>query len=995
MKNHSIQGLIAGIFISLVLSGCNIFNISIPDYIDRYTNTAAAGAHEFDGTLLPRQAGNNNNLMIAEPHEPFSINVTLRNPRNYSLQPLLKIFGSTGTWEDYSSVDLETAFKPQDHVKIGFNNSWPESTEVMRLRINLMDIDSGRTFENEDYELPQLFWAYTARGPLNIRSLGRNISWTEADNEGATKMSISWQSGSSGGHYTYSRAARLTDWAADNVSYPPVVKDVSAPDFSVDLPGGASGIPVGASYAVSITFSDEYSLTENRSVNGAAPFVIYASNAGTGTGENASDPIAFKDIDLQSITGAIEIFLTGDVTVGDIGSTGPTVIPGKVSSMTIKPYGGDREIGLENTGSLFTVNNGASLVLKGDSGNSLTLKGYTSNNKSLITVDSGGSMEMYDDVIIKDNFCNDHTIYGGGINAAGDFTMYGGTISNNQSGYGGGVYATGSLSIHGGVINTNKALSYGGGVYAAGNMTIHGGTIFANQATYYSGGVYAAGNFTMHGGTINNNISGSQGGGVYASGTFTMNDGTIDNNNAYTSGGVHLAKTGTFNMNDGIIKNNKATSEGGGVQSQGIFIMNGGSISGNRVTSYAGGGVYITSSGAFTMNDGIIDNNKAGTSGGGVNSSGTFIMYGGFISNNNVTSSPYGHGGGVYSSKTFTMHGGTINYNETAVNGGGVYIEGGTFTMNDGTIGDNKAASYGGGVCSDGTFNMYGGTISNNKADDGGGGICVGNDKTFTMHGGTIRDNQAVIGGGVHTFGVSIINGGTISGNKASNHGGGVCTANGTFAMNGGFISRNSATNHGGGISFNSSAYSTITIENSIFQNNTAGTSGGAVFFGSGTKDSIITNCTFWENSAGYGGAIHFYSGLNSAIINCTITGNYAIGYGGGIDINSGSLNIYGSIIIGNIMYGGTRNEVVGTYTDIDSLVSTTIDPTDIFTDTAPVNNGGPTMTIMIDKFNPNICLSAKPSWSGATVPDTDQRGYTRTDLEFYFGAVDPDGTEP
>lgn len=72
-------------------------------------------------------------------------------------------------------------------------------------------------------------------------------------------------------------------------------------------------------------------------------------------------------------------------------------------------------------------------------------------------------------------------------------------------------------------------------------------------------------------------------------------------------------------------------------------------------------------------------------------------------------------------------------------------------------------ALYGGGVNVYGTFTMTGGTISGNTASDDGGGVYMGDGSTFTMTDGTISGNVAASGGGVYVNG-------------------------GTFTMNGGYL---------------------------------------------------------------------------------------------------------------------------------------------------------------------------------------------------------------
>ena len=212
---------------------------------------------------------------------------------------------------------------------------------------------------------------------------------------------------------------------------------------------------------------------------------------------------------------------------------------------------------------------------------------------------------------------------GGGVTVTGIFTMYGGTICNNNSTYGGGVYifSTGALEMFGGKISENEA-AYGGGVYGDGQkVTMKGGIISNNTSRENGGGVYLArGTFDMSGGTIINNTSNALGGGgVYkGAGTFNMSGGAaiIDNTSTTLGGGVYNA-TGTFNMSGGEIKGNKSGTSGGGVynapdSSAKIIMSDQAEISNNQAAS-AGGGVFASQDNAITLSDAVkITENKVG-----------------------------------------------------------------------------------------------------------------------------------------------------------------------------------------------------------------------------------------------------------------------------------------------------------------------------------------------------------------------------------------------
>jgi hypothetical protein len=197
---------------------------------------------------------------------------------------------------------------------------------------------------------------------------------------------------------------------------------------------------------------------------------------------------------------------------------------------------------------------------------------------------------------------------------------------------------------------------------------------------------------------------------------------------------VRLSKNGTmFTVNENvtfILDNNitlRGHSQNTGVMveiEKGIFKMNIGSV----ITGNTGGGIKLGFMSTFEMNGGTISDNTANDGGGVFIYQGTFIMNGGTISGNTAKEG----GGGINGS--FTMNGGTISGN-TAKQGGGVCISdysGKTFTMNGGTISGNTATVYGGGV--------YGGVRSSFFIKTGG--TITGSD---TNGGNAVKDSQGLI----------------------------------------------------------------------------------------------------------------------------------------------------------------------------------------------------------------------------------------------------------
>lgn len=232
--------------------------------------------------------------------------------------------------------------------------------------------------------------------------------------------------------------------------------------------------------------------------------------------------------------------------------------------------------------------------------------------------------------------------------------------------------------------------------------------------------------------------------------------------------------------------------------------------------------------------------------------------------------------------------------------------------MNDGAVIRNNEChghEYGGGVfVAQGTFIMNGGTISGNRANRGGG-VAI-NDGSFEMYGGEIANNSTYLnigsqpgyGGGVY---LSSEEG--YSGAPATDISGDV-----TFTMTGGSIHNNHAQGVGGGIlTFPSGGYKvSLNISGGEITENFTEDSGGGIcmYF----TDSILnmTGGEISNNTAQkYGGGIYQYNTLDSTINGGRIINNTA-SYGGGVHLYfSSRLMLYSGEISDNTAdFGGGVN---------------------------------------------------------------------------------------
>lgn len=310
----------------------------------------------------------------------------------------------------------------------------------------------------------------------------------------------------------------------------------------------------------------------------------------------------------------------------------------------------------------------------------------------------------------------------------------------------------GSISVQSGaqlslgVADGSDALKISGGneqsndvpglLHIEGTCNMHPGVTIADRKgdNYFGGGVTVqGGTFHMYGGTIDN--CGITGGSI-----------------CY-GGGVAVIYGGAFTMNGGEIKNCFATSS----FKASDYGMD------SRIITSAGGGVYVSGGSSFVMTGGAISNNKANEMGGGVavvasideiinggwgNLQSSAQILGGTISGNEAND-----GAGVLSSAYFyaAAYGLCADTpNVGAAEKPGLFLENTTITNNT----TNQEEGYGAGVLA----------------------VMMKSPAAAEIRNCTIAKNSAALGGGVASYGnfTSLtIDGCTITGNKASNYGGG------------------------------------------------------------------------------------------------------------------------------------------------------------------------------------------------------------------------------
>jgi hypothetical protein len=163
--------------------------------------------------------------------------------------------------------------------------------------------------------------------------------------------------------------------------------------------------------------------------------------------------------------------------------------------------------------------------------------------------------------------------------------------------------------------------------------------------------------------------------------------------------------------------------------------------------------------------------------GGGINNSGTLTIANSTITGNSATGQQWG-GGGIHNSGTLTINTSTISNNSAGYYGGGVMVHFGTTTINKSTVTANLGG-YGGGIADfNGALVVNRSTVSANQAGFGGGIFDNLYATLVTVSNSTISGNSASdAGGGIMNIGTMTINSSTLNGNS-SPYGGGIFGTN-------------------------------------------------------------------------------------------------------------------------------------------------------------------------------------------------------------------------
>lgn len=276
------------------------------------------------------------------------------------------------------------------------------------------------------------------------------------------------------------------------------------------------------------------------------------------------------------------------------------------------------------------------------------------------------------------------------------------------------------------------------------------------------------------------------------------------------------------------------------------------------------------------------------------------IFEGGFLTLQNIVltggRSPAGNGWGAqggsivlwddaedadpFEVASLTMRNSTIRNSYSSAWGGAIANEGGLVHLEQTGIYDSHAP-YGGAFNGTGYETFVNVTISGNTATQAGGGLRFWHSPQVRITGSMISDNQAntLDGGGIDNQSAQVtIDQSYVEHNTAARHGGGIQNQ-GTLTITNSSVALNTASQyHGGGINNNG----LLTVRQSTFSGNSATEAGGAIFNGNGTL--ALTNSRVEGNVAGkQGGGGLYVEGGSYTIAGSTFTQNTTKDNGGAL----------------------------------------------------------------------------------------------------------------
>ena len=629
---------------------------------------------------------------------------------------------------------------------------------------------------------------------------------------------------------------------------------------------------------------------------------------------------------------------------------------------------------------------------------------------SMITIDSssysnhntgeGGAVTAQSSSIVMNHssFYNNEAYYGGAFYSYySDITAYNISFTNNRAYQSGGAiwsYNKSSIALYYSSFTNNEAVTHGGVILAKYfvDITVYSSTLDSNKAgrrggvvdietsditvcnssfvnntvSYYGGVVYAYnGSMTMNYSFIENNKAGDSGGAIRSShSSIALYYSSFTNNEAVTNGGVILVThSSDISVYSSSSDSNRAGQYGGVVHVENSYITVLNSSFANNTASCDGGVVYAYDS-SMTMNYSSFSDNQAGNDGGVIYETYTHTsLYKSYFMNNEA-----GNNGGVLYKTNDIIYNNMHTYfrpiehtsknisttlctfvNNSAVEGGVMYIHDALLTGMSSKYQNNKATSNGGVIfLNKGKIEVTASNFEHNTAVNSGGVAStpiqiLQNHITFEKS--DFQHNKAFSGGVIAVIANDIVRVSTsmFTNNSAVRGGVVYLLTRNQLTVNHSTFSHNSADSDGG--VFYSGDHNRLVLKNSSLTYNRAENNGGVVCSLIQTEFNITGDkCTFDRNQAQNGGAVYASeSGVSVHSKSLLISNNSAVESGGAIYLSKTNLTYMNGK---SMLTRNTANNGGSLYASKSKLLVGMYSQTTVDTNSATNNGGGLYLTM-------------------------------------------------
>lgn len=605
-----------------------------------------------------------------------------------------------------------------------------------------------------------------------------------------------------------------------------------------------------------------------------------------------SVPAAIMDVNCDIVVVGAGTFFVNTVVSSNVLVRGA----GEASTFLQVVAGGDRRAFANQPRNSFTLENltvkdghttgtsyGAGIY--NNSNGQLFLNNVTFDNNRSIGGEGGAIYNLGRVIGDSVTSTNNYTARTGGLihNEVDATALFTNLLSDGDTGRWGGAvaYNKGELEISDSTLQNNLDTDCGGAIYNRDATLIVRGTTIQNMTANCGGAItHYEGTLTVEDSHFIDNIATNPGGALnLADGVATVHNSTFSGNAAKNGGAIKIGfDSVALTVSDSTFADNSVAENGGAIFAEddgsvqvsgSVFVGNSADLNGGAIYSEVPLDVYDST---FTDNQASKASSPYGSGGGAIRA---------------VRAS----GAPVH---TLVISGTTFSANAGG-SGGAIYNTGATSQITSTNFISNSATANGGGISTWYNMDVWSSSFVENSADDAGGAI-FGEGGFLRIFDSEMANNTAHTGGGVALYygGALEIADSVLHHNEAVSNGGAIMAPT-TVKLRDSTLYANESGRDGGAIFASNGAgnyFPKVELLRVTLSGNTASNRGGGIDAG-GVEDGsyvTITDSTITDNSSEVG------AGVASGYSTMTIAGSLIAGNSGGDCMAYSGSNLTGVI---------------------------------------------------------------------------------------------------